>query len=198
MLIEDIKKELEELKPESLERKNYSSEGCHWDITLNRDNLQDFARIMNRNKFFIEDVCGVDLKEDLQVLYHFAHTEELCRITGRIFTPRNTPEVPTISNIFPGADWHERETFDFFGICFTGHKNLKHLLLPEDADITPLRKSEAKLKSLDDLTRKPLHRTLKSKIMWPVIFENYKRKPPGDPDSFNRGPLNQNREDKKA
>ncbi len=192
MLIEDIKKELEALKPERLERKNYSSEGYHWDITLSRDNLQDFARIMNRNKFFIEDVCGVDLKKDLQVLYHFAHTGELCRVTGRIFTSKNTPEVPTISNVFPGADWHERETFDFFGICFIGHKNLKHLLLPEDADITPLRKSESELKSLDDLTRKSFKDTLKSKLMWPVIFDNYKCRPPGDP-----GPLNQDREDKK-
>ncbi len=193
MLIEDIKKELEALKPERLERKNYSSEGYHWDITLSRDNLQDFARIMNRNKFFIEDVCGVDLKKDLQVMYHFAHTGELCRITGRIFTSKNTPEVPTISNVFPGADWHERETFDFFGICFIGHKNLKHLLLPEDADITPLRKSESELKSLDNLTRKSFKDTLKSKLMWPVIFDNYKCRPPGDPD-----PLNQDREDKKT
>ena len=126
-------------------------------------------------------------------MYHFAHTGELCRITGRIFTSKNTPEVPTISNVFPGADWHERETFDFFGICFIGHKNLKHLLLPEDADITPLRKSESELKSLDNLTRKSFKDTLKSKLMWPVIFDNYKCRPPGDPD-----PLNQDREDKKT
>jgi NADH-quinone oxidoreductase subunit C len=53
---------------------------------------------------------------------------------------RATPEIPTISSIFAGADWHERETHDFFGIKFIGHPNLTPLLLPEDADFHPLRK----------------------------------------------------------
>jgi len=48
--------------------------------------------------------------------------------------------VPTISAVFPGANWHERETHDFFGIRFAGHPNLIPLLLPEDADYHPLRK----------------------------------------------------------
>ena len=46
----------------------------------------------------------------------------------------------TISPVFPGANWHERETHDFFGIVFRGHPNLEPLLLPEDATYHPLRK----------------------------------------------------------
>jgi NADH-quinone oxidoreductase subunit C len=42
--------------------------------------------------------------------------------------------------VFPGANWHERETHDFFGIVFLGHPDLSPLLLPEDADFHPLRK----------------------------------------------------------
>ena len=53
---------------------------------------------------------------------------------------RNNPEIPTISHIYQGANWHERETHDFFGIIFSGHPNLEPLLLPEDADFHPLLK----------------------------------------------------------
>jgi len=48
--------------------------------------------------------------------------------------------LPTISSVHPGANWHERETHDFFGVQFTGHPDMSPLLLPEDADFHPLRK----------------------------------------------------------
>jgi NADH:ubiquinone oxidoreductase subunit C len=53
---------------------------------------------------------------------------------------RDAAEVPTITDIYAGANWHERETAEFFGINFTGHPHLVPLLLPEDADFHPLRK----------------------------------------------------------
>jgi len=65
--------------------------------------------------------------------------------------PRDAPIVPTISQIFPGADWHERECHDFFGLTFDGHKNLLPLLLPEDADFHPLIKEDTKRKPIVDL-----------------------------------------------
>ena len=67
-------------------------------------------------------------------------TRSLCRVTIRTRVPRSKPEVPTISQIYPGANWHERETHDFFGIIFVGHPYLVPLLLPEDADYHPLLK----------------------------------------------------------
>jgi NADH-quinone oxidoreductase subunit C len=78
--------------------------------------------------------------EDMEVVYDFNDYEELCRVTVRARVPRETPELPTISEIYPGANWHERETHDFFGIKFIGHPDLSPLLLPEDADFHPLRK----------------------------------------------------------
>lgn len=78
--------------------------------------------------------------DDLEVVYDFNHYDALCRVVVRTRVPRDNPEVPTISSVYPGANWHERETHDFFGIKFVGHPYLVPLLLPEDADFHPLLK----------------------------------------------------------
>jgi NADH-quinone oxidoreductase subunit C len=65
---------------------------------------------------------------------------EHCRVMVRVLVPRSKPVVPTISGVFPAADWHERETYDFYGIHFQDHPNLTRILLPEDADFHPLLK----------------------------------------------------------
>ena len=80
------------------------------------------------------------LEPQMEVVYDFSHWDALCRIVIRVRIPRDTPAVPTISGVYSGANWHERETHDFFGIKFTGHPDLKPLLLPEDADFHPLLK----------------------------------------------------------
>lgn len=78
--------------------------------------------------------------EEMEVVYDFNHYEEFCRVVLRARVLRDNPEIATISGIYSGADWHERETHDFFGIRFVGHPNLAPLLLPEDADFHPLLK----------------------------------------------------------
>ena len=79
--------------------------------------------------------------DKFEVVYDYNHTGgELCRIVVRCRLDRANPDIPTISQIIPGANWHERETHDFFGINFTGHPDLSPLLLPEDADFHPLCK----------------------------------------------------------
>ncbi|MDF1614017.1 NADH-quinone oxidoreductase subunit C [Desulfurivibrio dismutans] len=79
-------------------------------------------------------------EDSFEVVYDFNHFRELCRVTIRVRVPRSLPELPSISDIYPGANWHEREAHDFFGLVFTGHPDLSPLLLPEDADFHPLRK----------------------------------------------------------
>lgn len=121
---------------------DYQAKGYHLDADLPPAKVVEAAEILAGNGFFIESVTGVDWIDEgqMEVVYDFNHFDELCRVVIRSRLDRNTPEVPTISHIFQGANWHERETHDFFGIKFIGHPDLSPLLLPEDADFHPLRK----------------------------------------------------------
>lgn len=86
------------------------------------------------------EVAAPVLEQMEVVTDYFNHAPVLCRVVVRARVPRANPEIPSISGVFAGADWHERETHDFFGIKFLGHPNLAPLLLPEDADFHPLLK----------------------------------------------------------
>jgi NADH-quinone oxidoreductase subunit C len=121
---------------------DYKTKGYHLDVDLPPEKIPAAAEILAAENFFIESITGVDWIDDqqLEAVYDFNHFEELCRVVIRTRTDRNNPEIPTISDIYQGANWHERETHDFFGIKFTGHPNLEPLLLPEDADFHPLLK----------------------------------------------------------
>jgi NADH-quinone oxidoreductase subunit C len=121
---------------------DYKAKGYHLDVELPPEKVVAAAEILNRENLFIEAITGVDWidEQQLEVVYDFNHFDELCRVVVRTRLDRNNPEVPTISHIYQGANWHERETHDFFGIIFTGHPNLEPLLLPEDADFHPLLK----------------------------------------------------------
>ena len=112
-------------------------------MQLDPDQLLDAVLILDKAEFFIESITGVDwIKEDqMEVIYDFSRYDfDLCRVVIRTRISRKDPVVPTISNIFAGANWHERETHDFFGIKFEGHPHLIPLLLPEDAAFHPLLK----------------------------------------------------------
>jgi NADH-quinone oxidoreductase subunit C len=121
---------------------DYKTKGYHLDVNLPPEKVVAAAEILKRENFFIEAITGVDWIDDqqLEVVYDFNHFDELCRVVVRSRLDRSNPEIPTISHIYQGANWHERETHDFFGITFTGHPNLEPLLLPEDADFHPLLK----------------------------------------------------------
>lgn len=134
-------KEEEKPRPPMMETE-YRAKGFHLDVQVAPDKVVEAAKILNRENFFIEAVTGVDwIKEDeLEVVYDYNNMAELCRVVIRARVPRSNPQIPTISGICSGANWHERETHDFFGIEFVGHPDLSPLLLPEDADFHPLLK----------------------------------------------------------
>lgn len=117
--------------------------GHHLEVLCPSDQVVALAEVMNRDGYFLESISGVDWPDQgqLEVVYDYNRLGgEHCRVMVRTRISRDKPELPTISGVFPAADWHERETFDFYGVIFANHPNLIRILLPEDADFFPLRK----------------------------------------------------------
>ena len=126
----------------AFEKVDYAAKGYHLNVTVLPSQVVEAASVLDQNGFAIDTVTGVDwiAEEQMEVVYDFFHPTEPWRVVVRTRVPRATPELPTISEVFPGANWHERETHDFFGIRFAGHPDLSPFLLPEDADFHPLLK----------------------------------------------------------
>lgn len=102
---------------------------------------------------FLTDLTGIhfpDQKEELGVIYHLHNLVKNHRIRVKTFFTTNDSNIDSIVDLFAGANWMERETFDFFGIHFKGHPNLKRILNMEDMLIHPLRKEFP----LEDQSRK--------------------------------------------
>ena len=94
----------------------------------------------------IIDVCGVDRfrdEERFEVIYNLYSLTHKKYLRLKVLVNEDNPLVPSVTGIWSGANWHERETHDFFGIRFLGHPDLTPFLLPEDADFHPLRKDYA-------------------------------------------------------
>ena len=115
------------------------------DVAVAPEHLVAVAEYLSAQSFAMDTITGVDwlAAGQMEVVYDFFHFESPVHVVVRTRVPREQPEVPTISGVFPGANWHERETHEFFGIRFRGHPNLTPLLLPEDATYHPLRKDFA-------------------------------------------------------
>jgi NADH-quinone oxidoreductase subunit C len=120
-------------------------------VFLHPQDLLNAVKHLYDAGYFIEDLSVVDTSDGLLVVYHFDHYTAPGRIALRVLVSHETPEIPSISGIFSGADWHERESHDFFGVIFTGHPNLVSLLLPEDSDFHPLLKKASDRKRLAEL-----------------------------------------------
>lgn len=90
----------------------------------------------------IIDICGVDYparERRFDVVYHFLSPTQNARVRLTVETCERTP-VPSITELFPGAEWFEREAYDLYGILFSGHPDLRRLLTDYGFDGHPLRK----------------------------------------------------------
>lgn len=139
MLSDKIKQALAPLNLEKVAEGDYVKSGCHLEVAATPEQMPDVAQALLGTACFLESLTAVDLVESFTLVYHFANYAELCRTVVHAALPK-PKGAPTISHIYPGADWYEREVYDLFGIHFHGHPNLKRLLLPEDADFHPLLK----------------------------------------------------------
>jgi len=96
-------------------------------------------------------ITGVDLpakhklkahqpEDKLGVVYHLYSYEHRHGLVVKVFTDRSNPHVPSVAGVWPTADWHERETYDLFGVIFDGHPDLRRIMLPEEFEGHPCRK----------------------------------------------------------
>ncbi|MDF5755036.1 NADH-quinone oxidoreductase subunit C [Spongiactinospora sp. TRM90649] len=90
---------------------------------------------------FFDWLTGVDdPPEAFSVVAHLYDPQARAHLLARTSIPRDDPRLPSVTDVYRGADWHERETFEMFGVVFDGHPNLVPLLLPDGFEGHPLRK----------------------------------------------------------
>jgi NADH-quinone oxidoreductase subunit C len=102
---------------------------------------------------FLTDVTGAHYPErvgqELEVIYHVHSLVNNFRLRIKCRLPITNPEIQSVVALYSGANFMERETYDFFGIIFTGHPNLKRILNVDEMDYFPMRKEYP----LEDQTR---------------------------------------------
>jgi NADH-quinone oxidoreductase subunit C len=113
-------------------------------LIVQREAIVDVVTFLRDHEAFISisDVCGADYPERderFEVVYQLLSPKQNLRVRLKLSTDDTQP-VPSITGIFPGADWFERETYDLFGVLFTGHPDLRRLLTDYGFDGYPLRK----------------------------------------------------------
>lgn len=102
---------------------------------------------------FLTDICGIHFPEnkekELGVVYHLHNMVTNFRIRLKVFMTRENAEVESLTDLYSGANWMERETFDFYGIRFAGHPDLRAILNMDDLGYHPMLKEYR----LEDATR---------------------------------------------
>ena len=125
---------------------NFASEAVEPWLEVEPDSLHDVMAYLKSEEGldFNEIMClrGVDIgvESELGVTYHLCSTAGGSRVTIRVKLYREKPAVSSVSDLWRTAGWHERETYDLFGIAFEGHPDLTRILLPDDWEGYPLRK----------------------------------------------------------
>jgi len=85
-------------------------------------------------------ISAVDLLDRFQLVYHITSYRNHCMLEVKVDVPKDDVKVPSVTPVWGGANWHEREAYDLMGIVFEGHPDLRRILLPQDYKYFPLRK----------------------------------------------------------
>jgi NADH-quinone oxidoreductase subunit C len=114
---------------------------------VQREHLVDFCRTLRDDPALRFELCssvsGVDYlgtPERLHSVYHLTSMTYRRRLRLEVAVPVDDPHVPSVTSVYPTADWQERETYDMFGIVYDGHPALTRILMPDDWDGHPQRK----------------------------------------------------------
>jgi NADH-quinone oxidoreductase subunit C len=105
------------------------------------------AHLRDAERFeLLADLSGVDFlgvappEDRFLVAYHLYSLSRNIRLRLRVFVPDGDENVPTVTGVWPTANWQEREVYDFFGVTFEGHPDLRRILMPDDWEGNPHRK----------------------------------------------------------
>ena len=124
-------------------------------FTIKKENIHEVLSFLKNdtelNFHFLTDLTGIQTADEksLGVIYHLHNMPKNLRVRVKTFFPMDKPEIPSATDLWPGANWMERETYDFFGVRFKGHPNLVRILNVDEMDIFPMRKEYP----LEDQTR---------------------------------------------
>ncbi|HTK24958.1 MAG TPA: NADH-quinone oxidoreductase subunit C [Pyrinomonadaceae bacterium] len=121
---------------------------AHGEVTVvvPRESIVDVCWVLKTKHGFdmLADLCGADRgpEEDprFEVNYHVFSTKHYNRLRLKVLLSEVDPNVTTVTTVWKTANWHERETYDLFGVIFDGHPDLRRILLPSDFDGHALRK----------------------------------------------------------
>jgi NADH-quinone oxidoreductase subunit C len=117
-------------------------------ITIPREQIVEACQFLKQApglEFnFLADICGADrgVEEEprFEVNYHLLSTTKFHRLRLKVLLNEEDIHVPTVTTVWRAANWHERETFDMFGVIFDGHPELRRILLPDEWEGYALRK----------------------------------------------------------
>ena len=115
------------------------------EIRIGAGAVQDTLRALHDEPEFaftiLADLAGVDTGKEMQVAYHLwsATTDDWLRVIVEGLS-RDDPRIPSVTFLWPGAEWMEREAYDMFGITFEGNRDLRRIYMPPDYTSFPLRK----------------------------------------------------------
>jgi NADH-quinone oxidoreductase subunit C len=115
-------------------------------IVVPREAIVDVCKTLRDEHQFdlLADLCGADRgpEEDPRfvVNYHLFSTKHYGRLRVKVRVSEDDAKIHTVSHLWRTADWHERETYDLFGVVFENHPDLRRILLPSDFDGHALRK----------------------------------------------------------
>lgn len=114
-------------------------------LVVKKSEIKEVLTFLKGDGFtYLTTLCGIqfpeNVGEEFAVMYQLHSLERNERVRIKTFMSEKDIEVPTATDLWPAANWMERETFDFFGIRFKGHPNLKRILNMDEMNYHPLRK----------------------------------------------------------
>jgi NADH-quinone oxidoreductase subunit C len=139
--LSEILKALKKKFPKAVREERVQRKRRMW-ATIKADSLIEVCKYLKDEQDLdhLSSVVGVDYEERFEVVYHLWSYSKRMLISLKVSLPREEPKIPTVTGVWRGANWHERETAELFGITFEGHPYPKRLLLADDFDGYPFRK----------------------------------------------------------